>query len=143
MKKTPKCPFCGNPAEWVENKEIYGRNYGDSYMCWLCRPCHAYVGCHNNGKTPLGTLANKETREWRVKAHAVIDPLWKSGAIDRRKLYKKLNGLFSKEFHIGSSNIEDCKKIIEFFSDNDLSEAIKESQDLRKNPLEYIKKLVP
>jgi hypothetical protein len=24
-----KCPYCGKKAEWVENKEIYGKNYGN------------------------------------------------------------------------------------------------------------------
>ena len=58
-----QCNYCGREAEWVENKEIYGRNYGKSYMAWLCRPCDAYVGCHQNTKKPLGRMSNKEERE--------------------------------------------------------------------------------
>lgn len=65
-------------AVWTENKAIYGRNHGRSFMCYLCRPCNAYVGCHNNTRKPLGTMADAETREWRKKAHAVIDLIWKS-----------------------------------------------------------------
>lgn len=106
------CPFCLNPAKWVENKEVYGRNYGKSIMMWLCKPCDAYVGCHNNTKKPLGTMANKETRKWRKKAHATFDPLWKSGKTTREKAYKFLKIQFGREVHIGESDIETCKRII-------------------------------
>lgn len=106
------CPFCGNPAKWVENKEIYGRNYGKSYMCWLCKPCDAYVGCHQNSKKPLGTMANRETREWRKKAHAIFDPLWKSGKMGRREAYEFISKKLGREVHIAWSNVEQCKEII-------------------------------
>ncbi len=107
-----KCPYCGEPAQWVPNEVIYGRRYGRSYMAWYCRKDNAYVGCHNNTKTPLGTMANKELRQWRVKAHAHIDPLWKSGRITRKKLYKRLNGYFGREVHIGEADIRLCKAIV-------------------------------
>jgi hypothetical protein len=106
------CPFCGKEAEWTENKAIYGRNYGKSYMCYLCRPYGAYVGCHQNTRNPLGTMANKELREWRVKAHAVIDPLWKSGKMKRKEVYKLIQEKLGRWIHIGESTIEDCKEVI-------------------------------
>ena len=56
------CNHCNQEAEWVENKEVYGKNYGQSYMIWLCRPCDAYVGCHNNTKTPKGNFLAKAKR---------------------------------------------------------------------------------
>lgn len=107
------CPFCGEPAEWVQNKEIYGKNYGESYMCWLCRPCDAYVGCHQNTRRPLGTIANKETREWRKKAHAEIDPHWRDDFCNRDEVYIALSRELGREVHVGESNIEQCKEIIE------------------------------
>lgn len=106
------CPYCGNPAKWCENKEIYGRNYGDSYMCYYCKDCDAYVGCHNNTKKPLGTMANKELREWRKKAHAAIDPLWQSRKHKRSTVYARLAEYFNKEIHVGEPNIEQCQAII-------------------------------
>lgn len=108
-----KCPFCDKEAVWCENKAIYGKNYGKSYMCWFCKPCRAYVGCHQNTKKPLGTIANKETREWRIKLHAIIDPLWKSGKQKRSDVYMGLNAIAGKEFHVGESSVEDCKNMIE------------------------------
>ena len=107
------CPYCGKEAEWCENKAIYGKNYGKSYMCYFCKPCDAYVGCHQNTRKPLGTMANAELRDWRKKAHAVIDPLWKDGKMKRSQVYSMLYREFGREVHIGESDIETCKKIIE------------------------------
>ena len=106
-----KCPYCKKEAIWCENKEIYGRNYGKSYMCYLCKDCDAYVGTHNNSKKPLGTMANTELRSFRVLAHSKIDPLWKNGDMSRKDVYKMLKDKFGKEIHIGESDIETCKLI--------------------------------
>lgn len=133
MKKPLICPYCKKEAVWCENKEIYGKNYGNSYMCWLCKPCNAYVGCHNNGKKALGTLANAETREWRKKVHARIDPLWKTGKMSRGEVYKNLNRLFSKGFHTGEADIEMCKKVLEYYQ---------EQPKFERPTLESIKRLV-
>ena len=108
-----KCPYCNNEAQWTENKEIYGKNYGRSYMVYLCKPCDAYVGCHNNTRKPLGTMANKETRLWRNKAHVVFDPMWKMGVLSRDEAYKRLSKKMGKETHIAESDVETCKKIVE------------------------------
>lgn len=97
----------------MENKEKYGRNFGESYMCYYCKTCDTYVGCHNNTKTPLGTMSDKETREWRKKAHAVIDPQWRSGKFKRKEVYQKLNEVFGKEIHVGESDEDMCRQIIE------------------------------
>ena len=106
------CPYCKKEAEWVPNENVYGKRYGKSYMCYYCKPCDAYVGCHNNTKQPLGTMANKELRDWRIKAHAVIDPIWKSGKQSRREVYSKLSEHFGKEIHIGEANVLSCIEII-------------------------------
>ena len=81
-------------------------------MCYYCKPCNAYVGTHKNTTKPLGTMANHELRYWRRKAHAVFDPLWKSGKMSRQRAYEMLNNHFGKEVHIGESDIEMCQEII-------------------------------
>jgi len=106
------CPYCKNEAKWCENKEKYGKNFGKSYMCYYCKPCDAYVGCHENTTRPLGTMANKELRGWRMKAHDSVDPLWREGKMPRREVYKMLNEKLGKSVHIGESDIEMCKQII-------------------------------
>lgn len=107
------CPYCNKQAEWVENKEIYGRNYGESYMAYFCRLCNAYVGCHNNTRRPLGTMANSETREWRRRAHDVFDRIWKGRKKKFRDVtYKAISREFGFDVHIGNSDTDMCKKII-------------------------------
>ena len=106
------CPYCKTEANWVENKEIYGRNYGKSYMCWLCPKCEAYVGCHNNTREPLGTLANKELREWRIKAHEVIDVYWKELDYTRKQVYDILREYYGCDIHVAEADIDMCKDLI-------------------------------
>lgn len=105
------CPFCNKEAEWCENKAIYGRNYGKSFMCYYCKDCDAYVGCHNNTRKPLGTMANKELREWRRKTHYHIDPIWKEGKMPRKSFYGFISKILGFEFHVGEADIELCKKV--------------------------------
>ena len=107
-----KCPYCGEDAEWVPNEVIYGRRYGKSYMMWFCRKDDAYVGCHNNTTRPLGVMANKELRGWRIKAHEHVDQLWKTKRLKRPTLYRRLNDWFGKEVHIGVADIDMCRQII-------------------------------
>ena len=109
------CPYCGQPAKWVSNAVIYGKPYGSSYMIWWCQSCDAYVGCHNNTKKPKGTLANGVLREWRIKAHNAVDPLWRELKImGRQEMYARMQDDFNLDtpVHIGESDIEMCKKII-------------------------------
>ena len=107
------CPYFGKQALWCENKVVYGRNYGRSYMCYYCKDCDAYVGCHNNTTRPLGTMANKELRSWRMKVHAAIDPIWKTGKLKRRSLYFRLSKLLGFQYHTGESDIEMCRKVLD------------------------------
>lgn len=122
------CPYCGDEAVLTDSKEVYGRSYGN---IWICRPCDAYVGVHNDGKNqPFGRLANKELREWRKKAHAVFDPRWKrhmtgwkgvtkggkKHASPRTKAYRWLSvqlGIPLEGCHIGEFDVDMCKKVVE------------------------------
>jgi hypothetical protein len=120
VEKKVICPYCNEPAEWVDNAEIYGKRYGKSYMMYWCRKDDAYVGCHNNTREPLGHLANRELREWRKKAHRILDPLWISeGKGKRAKVYAWLSRSLGKATHVGESDIETCKEIINFLTTHD------------------------
>ena len=114
MKENPnvKCPYCGKEAEWTSNEVVYGRRYGKSWMCYWCADCDAYVGCHNNTRVPLGTMANKELRRARMAAHEVIDPLWRSGEYTRKGLYRRLSDAMGHDVHIGGSTKEECAAIV-------------------------------
>jgi hypothetical protein len=108
------CPYCEYDAEFVDTAEIYnGRSYG---MAYLCKPCWAYVGVHKGTDKPLGRLANKELRAWKIKAHAAFDPLWKKHGMRRGSAYKWLMnamGIPKAECHIGMFDVDRCKQVIE------------------------------
>ena len=82
------CPYCGSKPVLVDDKEIYGRHYG---MAYWCKPCDAYVGCHKDGITPKGRLANKELRKHKIEAHKYFDMIWKTKQMTRSEAYKWLS----------------------------------------------------
>ena len=106
------CPNCHNPAPWVENKEKYGRNYGRSYMCYFCKPCRYYVGCHNNTRKPLGTMISDEHCKLRKAVHNKIDPLWKSGQMSRKHIYARLSQALGYTYHTGEADADTCRKVL-------------------------------
>lgn len=120
------CNYCNKPAVWVENKEVYGRNYGKSYMIWLCKPCDAYVGCHLNTEKPLGTMANKKLRALRIKAKDLfisfkLNGKWNGDPQKKNVAYRWLRDnlkITADECHFGLFNEVMCKKVIELFNTN-------------------------
>ena len=119
-----KCDYCGGDCEHVPNKEIYGKNYGNSYMIWLCRKCDAYVGCHNNTESPLGRLSNRELRKAKMDAKNLfikkhLGGSWncprhiKTGAYSM--LAKKL-GIRVEDCHFGHFDLGTCNRIKKLLS---------------------------
>ena len=117
------CPYCRQEASLVKGKDLYPKrtDLADK-LFWCCYPCGASVGCHEPGlgfgvgTTPLGRLANAELRKARMKAHAVFDPIWKNGGMDRHDAYKWLAanlGIKAKDCHIGEFNLATCASVIE------------------------------
>lgn len=108
-----KCPYCGKTAELVDSIEIYGRSYG---MVYLCRKCDAYVGCHPGTDKPLGRLANRELRMWKMRAHSAFDLLWKCRHMRRQQAYawlaEKLD-IPTEQCHIGMFDVDMCQKVID------------------------------
>lgn len=115
------CDYCGEKAELVDSRVIYGRSYG--HKVWLCRKCMAYVGCHKGTDKPLGRLANAELRYWKRRAHDAFDPLWKYGRFRgyRNAAYAWLAqkmGLPVEKTHIGMFDVAQCKKVIEIIKND-------------------------
>lgn len=104
------CPDCNTPMVLKKSK------FKNPYF-WSCPhfpACTGSHGAHPDG-SPLGVPANKETKEWRIKAHEVFDTLWKCGGINmnRKKAYKLLaEKMGVKEVHISEQDIEGCKRVI-------------------------------
>ena len=106
-----QCAECG--SEMVLRKSLKYKS--PFYGCSRFPECRGTHGAHPDGR-PLGVPANKETKEWRIKAHDAFDTLWKCGGINmnRKRAYKLLaEKLGVKIIHIGESDIETCKKIID------------------------------
>lgn len=106
------CDYCGERAEFVDSKIVYGKSYGKIY---LCRKCMAYVGVHKGTDIPLGRLANAELRHWKKAAHAAFDPIWKYGLKKRNEAYAWLAscmGLPVKKTHIGMFDVAQCKQVV-------------------------------
>lgn len=113
--KGKTCPYCNEESSFVDSKIVYSKSYG---MIYYCEDCQAWCGVHGHGKKALGRLANKELREWKIKAHEQFDKLWRGNKVMNRKLaYKYLSDhlRIPKQYtHIGMFSIATCKRVIEF-----------------------------
>lgn len=115
--KGPVCPYCQNRSILVPESEIYSKSYtGKKY--WLCKPCNAYVGTHATGYLrdyPLGSLANSSLRNYRKKAHTLLDEFWKKRHFNRSEMYIWLQAtmnLSADKAHIGEMDETQCMDLI-------------------------------
>lgn len=117
IKKTEKCPYCGNSAKLVSGDVIYPHRHDlHEKKFYHCAPCDAYVGCHQGTTNALGRLANAELRAAKMAAHASFDPIWKSGEKKRGSAYAWLAdalGIDKKHCHIGMFDVADCKRVVD------------------------------
>jgi len=113
------CPYCNAQTEFIDSSFVYGKSYGNIY---ICKPCDAYVGVHKGTNTALGRLANASLRNAKKKAHEAFDPLWQrkmqkgfSKKIARSLAYKWLSEtlkIVEEECHIGMFNEQQCEQVI-------------------------------
>lgn len=110
------CPFCKSSVSLVDSAKVYGRSYGFIYLCDRFPLCDARVSCQPNSNKPLGTLADRELRQWRSLAHRHFDPLWKSGIFkSRNAAYKWLAramGLPRAKTHVAMFDKKQCQRAI-------------------------------
>lgn len=118
---TVTCPYCSADAEFVDSAEVYRKSYG---MMFLCRPCNAYVGCQGSSDKPIGRLANKQLRYWKVKAQEAFGNIWqarlKVESVSTKKavagaydwLAEQLN-IKRSDCNIGMFDVETCIKVVQ------------------------------
>lgn len=115
--EAPICPYCNQESELVDGTVMYPHRPDlSSLLFYLCHNCEASIGCHKGTSRPLGRLANKELRQYKMKAHAEFDPLWQDGSMTRTQAYELLAKemqLNPDDCHIGMFDVDDCKKVIE------------------------------
>lgn len=106
MSKTIFCCGCQKDvqARLTDGREIYPhRNDLGDLPFWKCDTCKNFVGCHHKTRDktrPLGCIPTPEIKRARQEIHKVMDPLWKSGRIERRELYGMLAHLTGvHEYH--------------------------------------------
>jgi len=104
------CPDCG--AKMVLRKSKIGMFYG----CSSFPKCRTTQGAYPNG-VPFKLPANKETRQWRIKAHIRFDTWYKSRYLTKNEAYARLANYLNlpqKEAHMGYFNIDRCQQVIKF-----------------------------
>jgi len=108
-----ECPFCAGEVRLVNNARFYGGREFGWPLAYACR-CGARVGCHPGTTIPLGTLADKATKDARRCAHEAFDPLWKGkGPGMRRRAYQALQtALGTENAHISWMGVEECTKVV-------------------------------
>lgn len=94
-------------------KEIYPHRPDlATIQMYECPQCHNRVGIHKGTTKALGCIPTLEIKNARMKVHALIDPLWKSGKISRAKLYKRLSEELGYSYHTGSTkSIEELRQV--------------------------------
>jgi len=114
----PKQCVCGSPAvDLVSNARVYaGREYGEWPYIYLCAECGAYVGVHKGTDLPLGTLADKETREARKAAKEPFMRLVRQRfGSDRSAAYAWLAGrmgIGTRYCHFGMFTEQQCNEVL-------------------------------
>lgn len=104
------CADCGAPMRLKKSK------YGKFYGCTRYPKCDGIHGAHQESGAPLGTPANKATRQARIAAHAAFDAVWKRGFLHRSGAYRWLAdalGITTDECHIGQFDAEMCRRVVE------------------------------
>ena len=120
MAKTTAIYCCGCEklvnAELTNGEHTYPhRKDLHNLPFWICNTCLNFVGCHHKTKyptKPLGVRPNKELKKYRMYIHKILDPLWKSGKIPRKDLYKEISSKLGGEYHTASlKTIDEAKRV--------------------------------
>lgn len=106
-------------ARLTNGREIYPHR-DDLYVLpfWKCDACGNFVGCHHktgNPTQPLGCIPTPEIKAYRKKIHAVLDPLWGSGAYGRKEIYKIIAarmGMTSSYHTAQIRSVEEARQVL-------------------------------
>lgn len=103
-------------ARLTDGREVYPHRPDLSGLpFWKCDDCGNFVGCHHKTRQrtkPLGVIATREIKDARIKIHALIDPIWRSGKMQRSALYGKISAQIGKPYHSGEiRSIEEAREI--------------------------------
>ena len=82
-----KCPCCGSPVVLRSADGIYKSNphHVQLYVCSKYPVCDAYVRVIPGTTIPLGTMADKQLRYLRKRAHQYFDQLYTTGIMTKNR----------------------------------------------------------
>lgn len=104
-------------ARLTDGAEVYPRRPEFHRLpYWKCDACGNYVGCHHKTKDrtrPLGCIPTPELRAARSHIHRILDPLWKSGSVGRRHVYKMVaHALGRRDYHTSEiRSVEEAREV--------------------------------
>lgn len=115
------CCGCGEKvdARLTDGAEIYPHR-SDLYNLpfWKCDRCGNYVGCHHKTRDntrPLGCIPTPEIKNARREIHKILDPIWKSGRVNRKTLYAAISEHIGWTYHTAKiRNIDEARRIYKF-----------------------------
>lgn len=107
MSESREIYCCGCEADvqarLTDGAEVYPHRMDLLEMpFWKCDACRNFVGCHHKTKDrtrPLGCIPTPEIKNARKHIHRILDPLWRSGQIERKELYERLSERLGREYH--------------------------------------------
>lgn len=109
-------------ARLTDGKEHYPTR-PDLYAIpfWHCDNCGAWVGCHHKTEhptRPLGYLATPQIINARKKIHRLLDPIWKSGRMQRRHIYSVIGKRLGHVYHNGEiKSLDEAKEIYKIIAE--------------------------
>ena len=130
---TMRCQYCGGTVVLRSADGIYHENPNHTmlYVCSNYPRCDAYVRTHPGTNIPVGTLANRELRTLRNKAHHYFDQIYRSGMMSKQDAYLWLANLLQvplSKAHIGflgeyycNEVIMESKKLLDWYHQRQLS----------------------
>lgn len=132
-KIAPHCGCCADGGDvdiaqghmiYPNRPDLWAYDDGGERWWWYCGKCGGYVGCNRDTLKPLGTPADKPTRDARSAAHAVFDPMWRARAARSGITLKAAKargtkwlagelGVDAKGFQIGNLTAEQARRVVE------------------------------
>jgi hypothetical protein len=98
-------------AALVRGHEVYPRRPDLATLpFWRCPDCRNFVGCHHKSHDrirPLGCIPTQAIRDMRKLIHQQLDPIWKAGLMERKRLYKLLTAKLGREYHTAELRTEE------------------------------------
>jgi hypothetical protein len=118
------CCGCGAEvqARLTDGREIYPHRPDLAELpFWRCDACGNHVGCHHKTEyrtKPLGNISTPEIRNARRHIHEILDPLWKTGVLNRSQIYRRISAALGRKYHTAEiRSVEEARVIYRIVGD--------------------------